>query len=270
MATSRSFLAHISFCSTVICGFICFALLLASSPALAHFGMVIPETNAASQDSKSSMLQLSFSHPFEGAGMDLVKPKEFFALTNGVKTDLLSTLVPATVMDHTAWTASYTFTRPGAYTFVMEPQPYWEPEEDCFIIHYTKTIVAAFGSEDGWDKPVGLKTEIIPFTRPFGNYAGNSFTGQVLRDGKPLPYAEVEVEYYNRNGQFVAPTEYHTTQVVKADKDGIFSFTCPLVGWWGFAALSEADFQMKAPDGAMKSVELGAVLWIRMDGWLKQ
>lgn len=28
----------------------------------------------------------------------------------------------------------------------MEPQPYWEPTEDCYIIHYTKAVVTAFGA----------------------------------------------------------------------------------------------------------------------------
>lgn len=71
----------------------------------------------------------------------------------------------------------------------MEPQPYWEPAEDCYIVHYTKAYVAAFGEEEGWDEPAGLKTEIVPLTRPFGNYAGNVFQGQVLLNGKPVPGA---------------------------------------------------------------------------------
>lgn len=56
----------------------------------------------------------------------------------------------------------------------MEPKPYFEPAEDCYIIHYTKTVVSAFGLE-GWDRELGLKTEIVPLTRPFGLYAGNVF-----------------------------------------------------------------------------------------------
>ena len=47
--------------------------------------------------------------------------------------------------------------------------------EDCFIIHYTKTVVAAFGEEENWGQPLGLKTEIVPLTRPFANYTGNVF-----------------------------------------------------------------------------------------------
>lgn len=233
--------------------------------AAAHFGMVIPSENIVTQDKKSIELQLSFSHPFEMMGMDLVKPKQFMVVKDAQQTDLLDSLTETKVMDHAGWQTTYEVKRPGVYHFVMEPFPYWEPAEDVSIIHYTKTIVAAFGDDVGWDEPVGLPTEIVPLTRPFGNYAGNSFTGLVMMDGEPVPNAEVEVELYNRDLAYKAPGDYHITQVVKADGAGVFSFTCPQSGWWGFAALNEADYTIKDPEGAEKGVELGAVLWIYLD-----
>ena len=81
----------------------------------------------------------------------------------------------------------YRVARPGCYKFVLEPQPYWEPAEDKFIIHYSKVMVPVFGVDDGWDAPTGAKTEILPLTRPFGNYAGNVFRGQVILNGRPAP-----------------------------------------------------------------------------------
>jgi cobalt/nickel transport protein len=233
--------------------------------AQAHFGMLIPDANIIDQDNRNTTLTLSFSHPFEGIGMDLAKPAKFTVTVGGQTSDLLATLTPTTVMDHKAWQAEYTFNRPGVYQFAMEPAPYWEPAEDVSIIHYTKTIIPAFGEDQGWDEPIGLPTEIVPLTRPFGNYSGNSFTGQVLLKGRPVPGAEVEVELYNQNGTLAAVSDYHVTQLVKADSQGIFTFTCPLGGWWGFAALSEADYTIKDPAGKDKGVELGAVLWIKMD-----
>ncbi|MDY7036372.1 MAG: DUF4198 domain-containing protein, partial [Thermodesulfobacteriota bacterium] len=148
----------------------------------------------------------------------------------------------------------------------LEPKPYWEPAEDCFIIHYTKTIIAAFGGEEGWDEPVGLKTEIVPLTRPFGLYAGNVFQGIVMMDGKPVPYAEVEVEYYNKDGKAKAPTDYMITQVIKADTNGVFTFAVTRAGWWGFAALNTSDKKMEYK-GEDKDIELGAVLWIEFKEW---
>lgn len=247
------------FAKTVCCTAI---FCLSAVPAFAHFGMVIPDQPIITQDAKSTKITLSFSHPFENVGMDLVKPSKFSVLANGISTDLLPALQPAQVMDKQAWSTNYTFTRPGIYQFIMEPTPYWEPAEDLSIIHYTKTIVPAFGDDVGWDEPAGLPTEIVPMLRPFGNYAGNSFCGQVLLKGNPVPGAEVEVEFYNQGAKYQAPTDYHITQVIKADSNGIFSFTCPLAGWWGFAALNEADYTIKDPDGNEKGVELGAVLWV--------
>ena len=243
--------------SAVVCMF-CLSI---CSTVQAHFGMVIPGQPIVSQDQKETEITLSFSHPFENRTMNLDSPQRFFVVKDGEITDLKSNLKEFNLLDHSAWKSQYTFKRPGVYQFVMEPTPYWEPSEDLSIIHYTKTIVPAFGDDQGWDQPVGLPTEIIPLLRPFGNYAGNSFTGQVLVNGKAAANAEVEVELYNPDGMYAAPTDYHITQVIKADSKGVFTFTCPIVGWWGFSALTEADYTLKDPKGNEKGVELGAVLW---------
>lgn len=247
------------------------ALLLAvSSQAQAHFGMVIPSVNIVSPQKKSVDFSLSFSHPFEMIGMDQAKPAKFYVVKDGKAQDLAASLAKTAVMGHQAWHTSYKVRRPGVYQFVMEPAPYWEAAEDLSIIHYTKTIIAAYGADSGWDEPVGLPTEIVPLTRPFANYRGNSFTGQVLMAGKAVANAEVEVEFYNQDGRLQAPSDYHVTQVVKADERGIFTFTCPLQGWWGFAALNEAKYTLPDPDGKAKGVELGAVLWVYMDGYVER
>ncbi len=240
-------------------------LTLCAQSSLAHFGMVIPNENIITQEKKNTTFELSFSHPFENIGMDLVKPAKFTVTAHGQTTDLTDTLHPATLMDHGSWTTDFSFKRPGVYHFSMEPTPYWEPAEDVSIIHYTKTIIGVFGDDEGWDEPVGLPAEIIPLLRPFGNYAGNSFTGQLLLAGKPAAGSEVEVEFYNNKKTLHAPSDYHITQVIKTDPNGIFSFTCPMPGWWGFAALNEADYTIKDPDGKNKGVEIGAILWIYLN-----
>ena len=233
--------------------------------ATAHFGMVIPSKNIVTQDNKSVSLTLSFSHPFEGIGMPLKKPAAFYVVKDNEKIDLTNSLEETSVMEHLAWKITYPVKRPGIYQFVMEPSPYWEPSEDRFIIHYTKTIIPAFGIDDGWDSPAGTPIEIVPLLRPFGNYTGNTFAGRVLLHGKPVPNIEVEVEFYNQQQQYSAASDYHITQLIKTDNNGIFNFTCTRPGWWGFAALSTADYLLKSPRGQEKPVEIGAVLWIFMD-----
>lgn len=206
-------------------------------------------------------LEVSFSHPMEMVGMDMPSPKSLMVTAEGKREDLTARLKPVKMMGRQGWQAEYVVKRPGVYQFSMEPTPYFEPAEDCFIIHYTKTVVAAFGAEEGWGEALGLKTEIVPLTRPFANYSGNLFQGRVLLDGKPVPGAVVEVECYNRDGGYKAPNAYFVTQVVTADENGIFSYAVPWAGWWGFAALNTAKEKLEH-EGTPKDVELGAVIWV--------
>ena len=242
-------------------------MITTTTTALAHFGMVIPSDSMVSQDdSRKISIKLSFSHPFERVGMDLVKPDAWQEIHAAKKIDLLKKLQPIRVLEHQAWQTEYPIKRPGIYQFYMKPKPYWEPAEDCFIIHYTRTVVAAFGGDDGWDAELGLKTEIVPLSKPFGLYAGNIFQGIVKLDGKPVPYAEVEVEYSNKDKKVTAPSDYMITQTIKADGNGVFSYAAPVAGWWGFAALSTSDQTIKK-DGEEKDVELGAVIWVKFENW---
>ena len=239
-----------------------FIALIAASSAWSHFGMLIPSDSMVMQDeSRNVMIALSFSHPFEMVGMKLVKPKSFSVVVGGKHQSLLGSLEAIQIMGHQAWQAQYPLKRPGVYMFYMEPAPYWEPAEDSFIIHYTKTVVTAFGDDENWDAEIGLKTEIVPLTKPFGLYAGNVFQGIIKLDGKTVPFGKVEVEYYNLNDTYTAPTEYMITQTVKADVNGVFTYAAPASGWWGFAALNSADYKLPH-QGEDKDVELGAVIWV--------
>lgn len=242
--------------------------LMLTGTAFAHYGMIIPSDSMVMQsDSRTINLKLSFSHPFERIGMELAKPKVFGVVANGYKQDLLEKLKKTQVMEHTAWKLDYKVKRPGVYMFYMEPTPYWESAEDVFIIHYTKTVVTSFGDDMGWDEEIGLKTEIVPLSKPFGLYTGNVFQGIIKLDGKPFPYAEVEIEYYNEDGRSEAPTDYMITQTIKADQNGVFIYAAPKAGWWGFAALNTADFKLKQ-NGEDKDVEIGAVIWVKFHDWM--
>ncbi len=248
------------------------ATLALAQSATAHFGVVLPSDDIIAQDdSKKLHLEVKFIHPMEGHYMEMAKPVRFGVLHGGKTSDLLATLQAArgSSIDQTEqftfWKSTYKIRRPGDYTFFVEPAPYWEPAEDKYIVHYTKVCVDALGLEEGWDEPVGLETEIIPLTRPYGLWTGNIFTGQVLVKGKPVPHAEVEIEYLNETPEnltkVLAPADPYVTQVVKADANGVFSYAMPKAGWWGFAALNEADHTIDH-DGQPKAVEIGAVYWV--------
>lgn len=236
--------------------------------AQAHFQMIIPSDDMVKQrESRKITIDVLFWHPFEGIGMNMVKPVQFGVVNSGKKTDLLAKLKAVKKKDRAgdvmlAYSMVFAIRRPGDHVFFIEPQPYWEAAEEVFIIHYTKVIVNAFGLEEGWDQDVGLKTEITPLTRPYGLYTGNVFQGIVKVKGKPVPFAEVEVEYYDEQGQLSASADPLITQVVKADKNGVFTYAMPRAGWWGFAALNE-DEETMLHDGKAYPVEIGAVLWVK-------
>jgi cobalt/nickel transport protein len=246
--------------------------------AMAHFVLLLPSDDIVTLEENHTLkLKVVFTHPMEGGPtMEMVKPQAFGVYVNGKRFNLLSQLKPMKLpvfpvwhpeakeykgKTATAWQISYTLKRPGDYQFYVIPQPYFEPAEEKFIWQMTKVVVDAFGAEEGWDERIGLQAEIIPLTRPYGLWAGNVFRGLVLMNGKPAPNLEVEVEYYNVDGKVHAPEDCMVTQVVKTDANGIFSYTIPWAGWWGFSVLGDGG--MKTYKGKQYPVEMDAVIWIK-------
>jgi len=230
-------------------------------PARAHFGMVIPDKNLVVKEGpKTVSLDIRFWHPMENQGMNLEKPK-LEVVIKGQKQDVSSSLSPNVIDGKQAWKAEYQIKSPGVSFFAMTPQAYWEPAEKKYIVHLTKTVISAMGGDEGWDKPVGMKLEIVPMVKPFALYAGNVFTGKAFYKGKALGNADIEVEFFNKDGSVKAPGEAYVTQVVKTDSNGVFTYAVPWAGWWGFAALTDDDAKMKR-DGKDVLVELGGVIWV--------
>lgn len=232
--------------------------LFACGQAQAHFGLVLPSRSMVLDQKQAELkFDLAFCHPFGQHGMAMDKPEAFIVFNDGKKSAIATE--PAEYLGKPAFSASYRIARPGVYQFAAIPRPYFEQAENKHIIHYAKTIVGAFGYQDGFDEPIGLPIEIIPLSRPFGNYAGNVFCGVVLKDGKPLADADVEVEFLNSEGEYKAANNYLATQLVKTDKNGEFAFGIPWPGWWGFSALAD---EKKLIDGKEADFELGGVIWL--------
>jgi cobalt/nickel transport protein len=243
----------------------CLSLALGAGPALAHFQELIPSNNILDKETQKSVnLRVLFTHPMEGTPiMDMGTPKQFGVIgRDGQRSDLLATLKPLAVGGKAAFTADYNFHGPANYIFYLEPAPYWEPEEKKMLIHYTKTVVNAYGADDGWDELVGLPIEIRPLTRPFGLWTGNVFSGIVMYNGKPSPFTRIEVEYINE-GKVHPPSDPYVTAVIKSDANGYFSYAMPKAGWWGFAALQTGVRKMPNPSGETVDVEEGGLIWVR-------
>lgn len=243
------------------------ALALALLPvaiASAHFQALLPDTEIAGPDHRTVSFDIRFTHPMEqGPLMNMGEPALFGVLVQGHQDDVKGELTRQETGGMATYTGTVRLQRPGDHVFFLEPAPYWEPAEGKMIVHYTKVVVNAFGMEEGWDAMVGLPVEIEPLVRPYGLWTGNTFRGIVRRNGKPVPFAEVEVEYWNHGEAVKPPAGPFVTQVIKADANGMFAYTMPRAGWWGFAALVEGEKPMKNPAGKPVPVELGGLIWIR-------
>ncbi|WP_319532029.1 DUF4198 domain-containing protein [uncultured Cohaesibacter sp.] len=232
-----------------------------ANTASAHFQEIIPSADVL-PDGGEVTLNYIFTHPFEGGPvMNMAKPTAVGVLKGGVKTDLISDLEEAAQGKMMAYSLTHELVEPGAAIFYIEPAPYWEPAEGKYIIHYSKVVVDNYASGEGWDESVGFPVEITPLSQPTGLWTGNLFTGIVTKGGKPVPFAEIEVEFINNHG-IKAPNDAYITQVIKADANGTFSYAMPVSGWWGFAALIDGDEPMTSPDGKKVPVELGALIWV--------
>ena len=190
------------------------------------------------------------------------------------KTDILGTLKPIewTSLENVAraWETSYQLRGMGDYVFCVVPAPYLEKNEDAYIQQITKLVVNNGSLPTDWDAEIGLKAEIVPLDKPYALWTGNVFRGIVKGDGKPVPFAEIEVEYLNHapdmaNNRFAkeaaveALHDAFVTLSIKADENGQFVFGIPKAGWWGFAALGAG------PDDEFEGKEMSqdAVIWIQ-------
>lgn len=250
--------------SSVLISISCLAI-IASSPVNAHFLELIPSLDIVSaRTNKNIHFDIRFSHPMEnGPVMNMAETPKFTVLVNGSKNDISSALKLKKINGMNSYTATYKVSEPGDHVFGIEPLSYWEPAEQKMIVHYTKVVINGYGAEEGWDEPLRYPVEIDPLVRPYGLWTGNNFRGVVKKKGRPVPFATVEVEYLNKDNQVTIPADPFITQVITTDINGVFSYTMPKAGWWGFAALLEGDELVESPDGQRVEVELGALMWVR-------
>lgn len=247
------------------------AIALAPLPAAAHFQLIYPD-NPIIDAPRDVPLRLIFWHPFEnGHAMDMGAPQAFYAVNKGRRIDLMDRLAPITFQGRdnsaAAYEASVPVTRPGDYVLVVEPAPYYEGSEDLYIQQLTKVYLNHAELPTDWTEPQGLATEIVPLNKPYNIIAGSTFTGQVLAEGKPVPGAEIEIEFMaaepdlasNAARAAIAGPMPGGSVVAISDADGYFTFGVPKAGWWGFAALGTGP----ATEHDGKELSQDAVLWVR-------
>jgi cobalt/nickel transport protein len=230
---------------------------------MGHFLVLLPTTPTLEPKSGTEIqCQILFGHP-----MDQDPPLKGFQIARvgvvrrGQTIDLSQRLVEQPLAGGPSWTARLRPDRPGDHIFFAEGAPYWEAAERTWLVHSAKVVVPFAGAQVGWDQPIGLPVEILPLTRPYGIWVGNCFRGQVIHQGQPVAGATVEVEFWNAGRQIEVPEQTLASQVLKTDDRGIFCYSFPWAGWWGFAALVDGA-PRPGPDGQEAAVELGGTIWI--------
>lgn len=217
-------------------------------------------------------VKLIFWHPFDnGHVMDMDRPREFFVIHRGKRTDLRDTLQPIRFQgahnEAAAFLGSVPVKRSGDYVLVTVPEPYYEESEDIYIQQITKALLNRNMLPTDWDQPVGLPVEILPLNKPYNILAGSTFTGQVLANGAPVPGATIEIEYIAAEPDMqssaakaaVASPPPGGAIVAISDANGYFTFGVPKAGYWGFAALGAGP----ETEHNGKTLSQDAVLWIR-------
>ena len=242
-------------------------LLAIPAAALAAHGLIFPSDDiVVAGENPALVLQVSSFDPLGRQSRETVKPQRFGVQHLGAQADLLASLKPAQEQAPTSWTAAFAIKRPGDYTFYSQHQPLWAAADEQFIVYHAKLCVNALGLEEGWDEPVGLEAEIVPLSRPYGLWTGNLFSGQVLLGGDPAPYSMVEIAWLGETPDGAPPgappAPVYRTQKVHADANGVFHYAMPRAGWWGFAAILEADWTIKQA-GAEKPVSLVTSYWVK-------
>jgi len=246
-------------------------LVLAAAPAMAHFQLAYtPEVNL---DQPGAVpMKFYFWHPMEnGHAMDMGTPSELAVYFKGEKIDLTDALSPVTF--HAAhneaqgYEAEIPVRRNGDYIVALTPAPYYEGSEDIYIQQITKSFLNKGGAPTGWNEPVGLPTEFVPFNKPTNVIAGSTFSAVLLSEGEPVPGAEIEIEYMAAEPDMEADASTEPTVeampggalVAITDANGVFTFGIPKAGFWGFAALGSGP----VTEYEGKELSQDAVIWIR-------
>lgn len=246
------------------------ALVLAATPALAHFQLAYTPTVVLDAPAEVPM-KFIFWHPMDnGHAMDMGQPESLVVYFKGEAIDLTDKLTPFTFKsahnEGQAYEVALPVKRNGDYIVALTPAPYYEESEGIYIQQITKSFLNKGEMPTGWNEPLGLPTEIVPLNKPTNVLAGSTFSGLLLSDGEPVSGAEIEIEYLAAEPDMDTGGVKEMTieppsggaLVAITGHDGMFTFGIPKAGFWGFAALGSG------PDTEHEGKELSqdAVIWV--------
>ena len=225
------------------------AMLLAA-PAHAGFGLVLPDSPIVDDPEKTSLnLVICAIDPATGAGIPIERPQVFTALRysgdNMDRSEHLSVLDEVVAYGARAWTTNISLPHPGVYQLVMQ----------------TKGM--AFSGQalfDGTPIPGALidVARLDPAIKP--NVAQPEDPNAPPQDDKAQPKAKKQ----DKQPTPQPISAFGATQQVKADSQGVFTFVCPLPGWWAFSTSMAGD-PLQDPEGKQKPLEIKTIFWVYMN-----
>jgi cobalt/nickel transport protein len=253
-------------------------------PSQGHF-QLLHTAEAALNRGQPTQILLLFTHPAHGGpNMHMGEPEEFYVVSqrgedaDSLNRDLREFLEPIAWSGDDGDVQAFVAELPanvvrslGDYVFVLRPSPYYEAGEDKYIQQLTKMMMNVGGIPGNWAEPMGLEAEILPLDKPYANWTGGVFRGVVLSEGRPVPNAEIEVEYVNYGPdtaarrfapepEVILPQESFGTMSIRANSAGEFTIGLPKAGWWGICALAIGpDIEHEG-----KLLSQDAVLWVHV------
>lgn len=229
-----------------------------ASAAFAHFPLLLPD-RPEGEVGQPTRLELSYGHPFEVERGAAKRPLAFRVHPpEGAPIDLTGEVEPTGEEATRGWSARYVPLVRGDHLVEVEGAP---GEHGGKVYRdWVKLVLHVPAVQRGWDRVLGRPLELAPLTRPYGVPVGAAFRCVVLRDGKPLPGALVEVEQRNESAPAELPPEPLITRVEKADAQGNLSATLGAPGWWVLCARAERE---AAAGGSAAEVHRAA-LWVHV------
>ncbi len=243
---------------------VCAVLFGVQSFAWAQVQMILPSSSVVEKDGdKNVRLDIRFARPFEGGVVAMEKPNKFGVMRQGKKFDLMYLVKPIPIKGQQAFEVYYPINSPGDYIFYLEPQTWFDSKQESLHVQPTKIVVNAHGMESGWDDELQEKAEILPLAQPYALWKGNSFRGIVKFRQKAVPFAKVHVVYFNEKNDLTTPILPLVDQVVKADANGVFAYTPPKAGWWGFKADIPTGKRWKY-QGRVYPLFYNPIIWVQV------
>lgn len=242
-----------------------FVVLCQTAAAVAHYPILIGDRSPIiSKMGETYVLTYGRGHLYDPKWTEAPEPDWIRAYTaDGMTLDLKSI---ARTEDLTI-KLNHSVKHPGDTWIVYHTPLEWSDHDRAWTESTVRTIIH-LKLFLGWKEPIGLPLEIVPMTRPYGIMPGDTFSTQLLYEGKPLSGATIHAEkYYMPPMKKPYPPDEIITRTAQTDPMGRASLTLHSPGWWIlFTSYEEEEI---AKDGKEGPVLMQDGLWVYVEPVLK-